>query len=50
MDHIWGHSKSLWGEGGGGDGCLKMNKSEQEGGEGSKLGDFEQTYFLNVPY
>ena len=33
--------------------CSKTNKGKQEGGRGgggSKLGYFDRTYFLNVPY
>ena len=33
----------------GGGGCSKTSKGEQGGREGSKLGNLERTYFLNVP-
>ena len=35
---------------GGGRGCSKTNKDELGGGGGSKLGNLERTYFLNVPF
>ena len=45
--------RTLVGGGGGGGGCAqkrtRVNK-EEEGGSGSKLGNLERTYFLNVPY
>ena len=34
--------------GGGGRGCFKTNKGQQGGRGGSKLGNLERTYFLNV--
>ena len=38
------NERTLWGGGG-----SKMNKDEKEGERGSNLGDFERTYFLNIP-
>ena len=32
-----------------GEGCSKTSKGEQRGRGGSKIGNLEQTYFLNVP-
>ena len=43
--------RTYGGRGGGGGGCSKTNKGKQgERGGGSKPGNLERTYFLNVPF